>query len=413
VTQGQKFVIVGASVAGATAAAELRTRGFDGRIALIGAEREIPYERPPLSKAYLLGKAPRESAFVREPDFYDKHQVELMLDTRVTSIDPASGRVTLDSKGELEFDRLLLATGAEPRRLQIPGAELEGVYYLRTLADSDALRERFKAGGHAVVVGSGWIGSEVAAAARQDGLEVTMLDPHKLPNERIFGREIGEFYRDVHASHGVELMLGEEVQSFDGAGSVQRVRTASGRVVECDFVVAGIGVIARTELAKAAGLELANGVAVDASLQSSAANVYAAGDVADAWHPFYKQRIRVEHWYNALNQGPVAARGMAGDAAEYDRIPYFFSDQYDVSMEYSGYATEWDQVVFRGERESGKFVAFWIKDGRVVAGMNVNVWDVNEQVQALIRSRQQIDPFVLQDSEVPLDTLVGEPARSG
>jgi 3-phenylpropionate/trans-cinnamate dioxygenase ferredoxin reductase subunit len=406
-------VIVGASVAGATAAAELRARGFDGRIALVGAESEVPYERPPLSKGYLLGKAERESAFVREPDFYGQHQIELMLGTRATSIDAEVGRVTLDGGSKLEFDRLLVATGAEPRRLRIPGAELEGVYYLRTLADSDALRERFKAGGHALVVGAGWIGSEVAACARQDGLEVTMLDPHKLPNERIFGREIGEFYRDVHARHGVELLLGEQVEAFEGAGSVQRVRTAAGRVVECDFVVAGIGVVPRTELAKGAGLEIENGVAVDAHLASSMQNVYAAGDVAAAWHPFYRQRIRVEHWYNALNQGPAAARGMLGEATAYDRIPYFFSDQYDVSMEYSGYTTKWDEVVFRGDRDAGEFVAFWMKDGRVVAGMNVNVWDVNEHVQSLIRSRQRIDVAALRDSGVKLESLVAEPATSG
>jgi 3-phenylpropionate/trans-cinnamate dioxygenase ferredoxin reductase subunit len=406
-------VIVGASVAGATAAAELRARGFEGRIALVGAEQEVPYERPPLSKAYLLGKAQRESAFVREPDFYGQHQIELMLGTRATRIDADVGRVTLDGGNKLEFDRLLLATGAEPRRLRILGAELEGIYYLRTLADSDALRERFEAGGHALVVGAGWIGSEVAACARQDGLEVTVLDPHKLPNERIFGREIGEFYRDVHAGHGVQLLLGEQVEAFEGAGSVQRVRTASGRVVECDFVVAGIGVVPRTELAKAAGLEIENGVTVDAHLASSIQNVYAAGDVADAWHPFYRQRIRVEHWFNALNQGPAAARGMLGEAAEYDRIPYFFSDQYDVSMEYSGYTTKWDEVVFRGDRDAGEFVAFWMKDGRVVAGMNVNVWDVNEHVQSLIRSRQRIDVAALRDSDVPLESLVAEPATSG
>jgi 3-phenylpropionate/trans-cinnamate dioxygenase ferredoxin reductase subunit len=406
-------VIVGASVAGATAAAELRTSGFEGRIALVGAEPEVPYERPPLSKGYLLGKVRRESAFVREPEFYGQHEIELMLGTRATSIDADDGRVTLDGGAKLEFDRLLLATGAEPRRLRIPGADLEGVYYLRTLADSDALRERFQAGGHALVVGAGWIGSEVAACARQDGLEVTMLDPHQLPNERIFGREVGEFYRDVHARHGVELLLGEQVEAFEGAGSVQRVRTASGRVVECDFVVAGIGVVPRTELAKAAGLEIENGVAVDAHLASSMQNVYAAGDVADAWHPFYRHRIRVEHWFNALNQGPVAARGMLGEATEYDRIPYFFSDQYDVSMEYSGYTTKWDEVVFRGDRDAGEFVAFWMKDGRVVAGMNVNVWDVNEHVQSLVRSRQRVAVAALRDSDVPLESLIAEPATSG
>jgi 3-phenylpropionate/trans-cinnamate dioxygenase ferredoxin reductase subunit len=255
-------------------------------------------------------------------------------------------------------------------------------------------------------VGAGWIGSEVAASARQRGLEVTVIDPLELPNELIFGREIGEFYRDVHAGHGVELLLGEGVDAFEGNGAVQRVRTSSGKTVECDFAVVGVGVAPRVELARDAGLEIDNGVVVDERLRSSAENVFAAGDVANAWHPFFEQRIRVEHWANALNQGPAAARSMLDQDVSYDRIPYFFSDQYEVGMEYSGYATKWDEVVFRGDRDGGEFVAFWLRDGRVLAGMNVNVWDVNEHVQALIRSRQVVDVSSLTDPDTALESLV-------
>jgi 3-phenylpropionate/trans-cinnamate dioxygenase ferredoxin reductase subunit len=256
------------------------------------------------------------------------------------------------------------------------------------------------------VVGAGWIGSEVAASARQLGLEVSLIDPLALPNERIFGRETGEFYRDVHAGHGVELLLGDGVEAFEGDGAVRGVRTASGKTVDCDFAVIGVGVVPRVELASEAGLEVDNGIVVDERLRTSAENVFAAGDVASAWHPFYEQRIRVEHWANALNQGPAAARSMLDQEVSYDRVPYFFSDQYDVGMEYSGYATEWDEVVIRGDRDGGEFVAFWLRDGRVLAGMNVNVWDVNEHVQALIRSRQAVDVGSLTDADTSLESLV-------
>ena len=293
----------------------------------------------------------------------------------------------------------------------MPGADLDGVHYLRTLADCDALRERLASGsGRVAVVGAGWIGSEFAASARQAGLDVTVIDPLALPNERIFGAEIGGFYRDVHVGHGVDMVLEDGVEALEGDGAVTAVRTASGRRVECDFAVIGVGVVPRVTLAEAAGLTVENGIQVDAACQTSAPNVFAAGDVANAWHPFYDRHIRVEHWANALNQGPAAARSMLGDAVSYDRIPYFFSDQYDVGMEYSGYATDWDEVVFRGDREGGEFVAFWLADGRVVGGMNVNVWDVNEHVQALIRSRQQVDAGALRDTDTPLESLAAQPA---
>jgi 3-phenylpropionate/trans-cinnamate dioxygenase ferredoxin reductase subunit len=405
----QTFIIVGASLAGAKAAEELRTQSFDGRVLLLGSEPERPYERPPLTKDYLRGKSSREKVYVHEAGFYERQQIELLTNVTAAAIDPSRSRITLDDGHELGYDRLLLAMGAEPRRIPVPGADLDGIYYLRTLADCDSLRERLDTGGRVVVVGAGWIGSEFAASARQRGLQVSVVDPLKLPNERIFGPEIGGFYRDVHAQHGVELLLGDGVRCFEGDGTVARVRTAGGRVLDCDFAVVGIGVVPRVQLAEQAGLEVDNGVLVDEQLQTSAPGVFAAGDVARAWHPFFGERIRVEHWSNALNQGLAAARAMLGEPVSYDRIPYFFSDQYEVGMEYSGHAPKWDQVAFRGDRNEGEFIAFWLRDGRVIAGMNVNVWDVNEHVQALIRARQPVDLAALTDPGTPLESLSVKP----
>jgi len=402
------FLIVGASLTGAKAAEELRTAGFDGRVMLIGAEREHPYERPPLTKDYLRGESERAKAYVHPGSFYEQQEIELVTGVTVTAIEPGESRVTLDDARTVGYDRLLLATGAEPRRLSVPGAGLDGVYYLRTLADCDLLRARLGEGGRVMVVGAGWIGSEFAASARQRGLDVTVLDPQPLPNERILGREIGTFYRDVHARHGVDLLLGEGIDSFEGNGAVAQVWTSGGRRIECDFAVVGIGVVPRAGLATEAGLKVANGIVVDDQLQTSAPGIFAAGDVANAWHPFYQRHVRVEHWANALHQGPAAARAMLGQPVSYDHIPYFFSDQYDVGMEYSGYAPDWDEVVFRGDPADGEFVAFWLRDGRVVAGMNVNVWDVNEHVQALIRAHQPAGVAALTDPGTPLDRLAGE-----
>ena len=407
----QTFMIVGASLAGAKAAEELRSAGFDGRVVLIGAEPERPYERPPLTKDYLRDESPREKAYVHPEGFYAEQEIELETGAEVSELDLDGSAVRLADGRELGFDRLLLTVGAEPRRLNLPGAELEGVHYIRTLAHCDVLRERLAAGGSVAVIGAGWIGSEFAASARQKGLEVTLIDPLELPNERIFGPEVGAFYRDVHAQQGVHLRLGDGVAAFEGDGRVQRVRTDGGAQVDCDFVVVGVGVTPRDRLARAAGLEVDNGIVVDEALRTSAPRVFAAGDAAHAWHPFYGERIRVEHWANALNQGPAAGRAMLDEAISYDRIPYFFSDQYDVGMEYSGYAREWDEVVFRGDRSAGEFVAFWRRDGAVVAGMNVNVWDVNEHVQALIRSRARIDVGALTDTDTPLESLVSGRAQ--
>ena len=404
-SSSRTHVIVGASLAGAKAAETLREEGFDGRVVLIGSEAERPYERPPLSKDYLRGEAGRDKLYVHPAGFYEDNDIELLLGRMAVSLDPGRSEVGLDDGTRLRYERLLLATGAEPRRLQIPGAELAGVHYLRRVGDSDALRARLDAGGSVVVVGAGWIGAEVAASARQRGLEVTVLDPLGVPLERVLGPELGAVYRDIHADHGVRMLMGTGVEAFEGDRRVERVRMTGGRALDCDFVVVGVGVEPRTRLAAEAGLAVRDGVAVNPHLRTSAEGVFAAGDVASAHHPLYGEHIRVEHWANARGQGPAAARNMLGQELPYERLPYFFSDQYDVGMEYSGFARTWDRVVFRGDPRAREFVAFWMAGDRVAAGMNVNVWDVTEPIQQLIRRRIPVDDRRLADPDVPLDEL--------
>jgi 3-phenylpropionate/trans-cinnamate dioxygenase ferredoxin reductase component len=411
-TKDQTFVIVGASLTGAKAAEELRTQGFDGRIVLIGDEPELPYERPPLTKDYLRGESPREKTRVHGAGFYEQHEIELLTGAQVSAIEPADRRVHVDGDARFVYDRLLIATGAEPRRLDLPGGDLDGVQYLRTLADCDVLRARLEAGGKVVVIGAGWIGAEFAASARQSGLDVTVIEPASVPLIRVLGSELGGFYGDLHRGHGVDMRMGTGVDAFEGHGSVTGVRTSDGESIACDFVVVGVGVTPRAQLADEAGAEIENGIVTNQQLRTTIPDVFAAGDVANAWHPFCQRRIRVEHWANALNQGPAAGRAMLGQDISYDKLPYFFSDQYDVGMEYSGYATEWDEVVYRGAISDGEFIAFWLKDHRVIAGMNVNVWDVNEDVQALVRSRQEIDTAALRDKDTPLAELTRRPAQA-
>jgi 3-phenylpropionate/trans-cinnamate dioxygenase ferredoxin reductase subunit len=370
---------------------------------LVGQEPELPYERPPLSKDYLRGEEPREKARVHPDDFYDRYDIELRIATTVERIDTAAGAAVLATGERVASDRLLLATGAEPRRLSLPGSDLDGIYYLRDLWDADRLAARLGQGGRVVVIGGGWIGAEVAASARQKGLEVTIVEQSDVPLERVLGREVGEIYAQIHRDHGVELVTGAALESFEGANRVERVRLAGGETLETDFVVVGIGVSPRTELAEQAGIAIDNGIMTDERLETSTPGVFAAGDVANSFHPFYERHLRVEHWANALNQPVVAARAMLGKPTSYERLPYFFSDQYEVGMEYTGYATSWDQVVFRGDPAGREFIAFWLDRGRVVAGMNVNVWDVGDPMKALIGSRQPVDVARLRDPDVPLE----------
>jgi 3-phenylpropionate/trans-cinnamate dioxygenase ferredoxin reductase component len=400
------FVIVGGGLAGAKAAQTLREEGFEGRVVILAEEDLRPYERPPLSKDYLRGEAEQDVIWVHPADFYATHGIELRTGVRVTTLALDASEVELDGGERIGFDRLLLATGAAPRRLPVPGADLEGVHLLRTVGDSDRLRDAFVAAERLVVIGAGWIGAEVTASARQKGLEVTMVAPEEVPLERVLGREVGAIYRDVHASHGVELALGTGVEAIEGDGRVSGVRTTDGRLLEADLVVVGVGVAPRTELAEAADLRVEDGVLVDDRLRTSFPSVFAAGDVARAWHPLLGTAVRVEHWANALEQGPVAARNMLGHDLPYDRVPYFFSDQYDVGMEYAGYATDWDRIVFRGDPAAMEFIAFWMQGRQLVAGMNVNTWDVSDQIQELIRSRAPLEDDALRDPDVALGDLV-------
>jgi 3-phenylpropionate/trans-cinnamate dioxygenase ferredoxin reductase component len=399
------FVIVGAGMAGGKAAETLREEGFDGRVVLVGTEPERPYERPPLSKDYLRGETERNGVYLQDDQgWYDQHRVELWVSTTVESLDVGERSLLLSGGERMRYDALLLATGAEPKRLPVPGSELQGVHVLRTLEDSDALHAVLDGGGRLVVIGAGWIGCEVAASARQRGMEVALIEPQSVPLEGVLGPELGAFYRDVHAEHGVDLHLGTGVDAIEGAGRAERVRTSDGTTLEADAVLVGVGVAPRTALAEGV-LDVDNGILVDAGLRTSAEGVFAAGDVANHHHPLFG-RLRVEHWANALEQGPVVARAMLGQDVAYDRVPYFFSDQYDVGMEYAGLSRPGDEVVFRGDPATREFIAFWLRDGRVAAGMNVNVWDVNEHLQELVRSGASVDRARLTDPDVALDALI-------
>jgi 3-phenylpropionate/trans-cinnamate dioxygenase ferredoxin reductase subunit len=401
------IVIVGGGLAAGKAAESVRAEGFDGTVTVLTEEPERPYERPPLSKGFLVGKQPVEDVYVHAPEFYREHDIALHTSDPATRIDREGGQVLTRSGRRLSFDRLLLATGAAPRRLPLGDDDLDGVVVLRTLQDSRTLAERLRSAGHVTVVGAGWIGCEVAAAARTLDTEVTMVDPLELPLLRVLGPQVGRVFRDLHQDHGVDLRLGIGISGVRGTDAVEQVTLSDGSTLDTEVVILGVGVTPRVELADTAGLKLDDGVIVDETLTSTDPRILAAGDIANAWHPLLQRHLRVEHWANALNQGKIAGRNLLGAGEPYDRLPYFFSDQYDLGMEYSGYADPSDHVVFRGSASALEFIAFWVRDARVVAGMNVNVWDVAEDIQALIRSGATIDLAALADPDVPLTDLAG------
>ncbi|MFI0716652.1 NAD(P)/FAD-dependent oxidoreductase [Streptomyces inhibens] len=409
-------LIVGASLAGAKAAQTLREEGFEGRIVLVGEENERPYERPPLSKGYLLDKTEREEIYVHPPQWYAEHNVDLRLGATVTALDPAAHEVTLADGSRLGYAKLLLTTGSSPRRLPVPGADLDGVLYLRRVEDSDRIKETFGSASRVAVIGAGWIGLETAAAARAAGVEVTVLEAAELPLLRVLGREVSQVFADLHTDHGVDLRCGVQVAEITGTGGHSSgVLLADGSRIEADAVIVGVGITPNSRLATAAGLDVDNGIRVDAHLRSSDQDIYAAGDVANAFHPLLGKHIRVEHWANAVHQPPVAAKAMLGQDVTYDRVPYFFTDQYDLGMEYTGYVEPgaYDQVVFRGSTGTREFIAFWLADGRVLAGMNVNIWDVTDPIRALVTSGKAVDAKNLADTDVPLTGLLEHPNRTG
>jgi NADPH-dependent 2,4-dienoyl-CoA reductase/sulfur reductase-like enzyme len=401
------FVIVGGGLAGAKAAETLRTAGFDGEVVLFGSESERPYERPPLAKGYLLGKDTRDSVFVHPADWYAEHKVDLRTGITVAMIDPAAQLVTFDG-GTIRYDKLLLTTGASARRIDIPGTGLGNVLYLRTLAESETLRAAFTPDARVVIVGSGWIGLEAAAAARTAGSSVTIVEPQPGALYGALGPEVGGKFADLHRSHGVEFRFGESPAEFlaagPGSGQVGSVVTTGGTELPADVVVVGIGAVPNDGLAKSAGLEVDRGVVTDSALRTSDPDIFAAGDVASSYHPLLGRHLRMDHWANALNGGKAAALSMLGQQVEYNRVPYFYSDQYDLGMECAGLPLPgtYDEVVFRGDSDSLEFIAFWLKERRLVAGMNVNVWDVNDDIQGLIRSARPLDPARLSNPAIPL-----------
>jgi 3-phenylpropionate/trans-cinnamate dioxygenase ferredoxin reductase subunit len=403
------YVIVGASLAGAKAAEALRAAGYDGRVVLLGTETELPYERPPLSKGYLLGKAERDTIYVHPKEWYTEADIDLRLGVTAIGVDRAAHEVVLADGSRVGYTKLLLTTGSSPRRLQVPGADLDGVLYLRSAGDSDRIKALLGGADRIAVIGAGWIGLEITAAAREAGVGVTVLEAAELPLLRVLGPEVASVFAALHAEHGVDLRFGVQITDITGSeGQADGVRLSDGSRIQADAVIVGIGITPNTELAAAAGLDVDNGIVVDAQLRSSDPDIYAAGDVANAFHPLLGKHIRVEHWANALNQPQAAAKAMAGEHVNYERVPYFFTDQYDLGMEYAGYVEPdgYDEVVFRGDVDGREFVAFWLGNGgRVLAGMNVNVWDVNDAIQGLVRARQPVDKAALADPGTSLESV--------
>ena len=396
------FVIVGASLAGATAAITLRSADAAGSVTLIGAEPEAPYERPPLSKAYLRGQASFDSALVRVPTFYAERDINTVLGTAARRIDTDRRFVELSDGRRLPFDSLLLTTGTRVRQLTTPDASLEGIYSLRTVADANRIRAEMSPGRRAVVVGMGFIGSEVAASLRQNGLDVTTIEPSKTPLYRVLGERVGRRIAELHRAHGVRTVFEDAVESFEGDRRVAAVVTKGGRRVECDFVVAGIGVLPAVEFLDGSGINTDNGIVVDEHCRTNVDGVYAAGDVANHWHPVFNRRIRVEHWQNAMRQGAAAARNMLGEPVVYDDIPWFWSDQYDWNLQYAGFHTTWEQLVVRGEPERDSFLACYLNNGRIDAAIAVNRGRDLRRVIPLIKGRHPIDPHLLADEDIDL-----------
>jgi 3-phenylpropionate/trans-cinnamate dioxygenase ferredoxin reductase component len=389
-----------------SAAEALRKEGFEGSITVAGEEPHRPYDRPPLSKKYLRGETSIEKIALKPEDFYDSNSIELLLGARASRVDTEARLVHFEAEpNRLEFDRLLIATGSRNRHLNVPGKDLEGIHELRTVADADRIRSEASAGGHAVLVGMGFIGSEVAASLRQTGLEVTVIEALRVPFEHLLGPEIGKVIEGIHRDHGVNVRLGEKVARFSGTGRVEAVVTGGGETIECDFVVVGVGVRPATELAERSGLEVEDGIVVDELCRTSAPGIYAAGDVTRHFHPLARRHIRVEHWQNALKQGQAVAGSMLGKGEPYREVHWFWSDQYEFNIQYAGFHSSWDRLVLRGILEERKFVGFYLEGSRVVASVAINNGRDLRRAKELIRTGAAVDPELLADPDVDLKKM--------
>ncbi|WP_230085316.1 MULTISPECIES: NAD(P)/FAD-dependent oxidoreductase [Arthrobacter] len=403
------MVIIGGGLTAATAAETLRKEGYDGAITIVAQEPQIPYQRPPLSKGFLAGKEGEDALYPLPASWYPENNVSVLTATAATSLDPSAHTVTLADGTVLTYAKALIATGADPRQIPFPGVDLAGVYTFRTKADSVAMKELLTGGGkNVVMIGSGWIGMEIAATATELGNQVALMGLEEVPLSVAIGAQLGTVFTDRHKEAGVRFELPASAAEIQGTdGRVTSVLTTTGVTLPADIVIVAVGVVPNIALAKDAGLTINNGIQVDASLATSAPDVFAAGDVANAMHPVTGAYARSEHWANAIASGKVAAKSMLGQEAVLDDIPYFYTDQFDLGMEYSGFGalTKDAQVVVRGSLEKREFIAFWVLEGRVVAGMNVNIWDVQEAIKALISSGRTIDTAKLADPQTPLEAI--------
>lgn len=403
--QKQTFVIVGAGIAGGTAAETLRKQGFDGEIHLVGAEPHRPYDRPPLSKEFLSGAKGEEKLFFKTEDFYAEQSIDLHLGLDATSLDTSSNTLALSDGRSLHFDRLLLATGSRVRKLPIPGADLEGVHYLRTIEDSRAIAESLNGAGRAVIVGAGFIGSEVAAVCKTAGLDVTILEIQPQPMAHILGEQMGAIYANLHTNRGIDLRLDEGISDIRGSSRAEQVITDKGTAIDCDLVVIGVGIAPETTLAESAGLQVDSGILIDENCRTSNPDIFAAGDVANWFHPGLGHRIRVEHWDNAANQAGAAAKSMLGSPEPYDPVLYFWSDQYDLNIQYLGHAIEWDEIAVRGNPDEEKFTTFYLKDGSVHGALVVNNFRDIRPTRTLIGQKTPVDAAALTDESTNLKQL--------
>ena len=405
----QSYVIVGAGIAGGTAAETLRKQGFDDEVHLVGAEPHRPYDRPPLSKEFLSGAKEEEKLFFKTEDFYAEQSIELHLGTEAKALDASSKTLILANGASLRYDKLLLATGSRVKTLPIPGSDLEGVHYLRTIDDSRAIAQAMNGASRAVIVGAGFIGSEVAAVCKTAGLEVIVLEIQPQPMAHILGEEMGAIYANLHTSRGIDLRLREGISEIRGNTRAEQVVTDQGNSIDCDFVVIGVGISPDTSIAESAGLGVDSGVLVNEFCQTSHPDIYAAGDVTNWYHPGLGHRLRVEHWDNALNQGAAAAKSMLAAPEPYSPTLYFWSDQYDLNIQYLGHATEWDKIAVRGDPAEEKFTAFYLKDGSIHGALVVNNFRDIRPTRTLIGQKTPVDASSLSDESTNLKQL----ARGG
>ncbi|WP_375207795.1 NAD(P)/FAD-dependent oxidoreductase [Hyphococcus sp.] len=403
----QRFIIIGAGQAGAQAAISLRQAGFDGEIVMIGGEPAPPYQRPPLSKAYLKGDLAEERLYLRPADFYAAQNIDLRLSDQVTIIDRGAKTVHTEAGLKLAYDKLLIATGAPPRRLTVSGSDLEGVFYLRTHADSNALRAVLTCKGRVVIVGAGYIGLEVAAVARQAGRDVTVLEMADRVLARVASKPVSDFYEKLHADAGVDLRLGATLKGFEGKnGKLSGATLANGQTIDCAAALVGIGAVPEVTLAAEAGLTVANGIVVDDHACSVDEDIYAAGDCTNFPSPRYGRRMRLESVPNAIEQAKVAAANMAGSDVIYDALPWFWSDQYDVKLQTVGLSEGHDELIVRGMPDVKKFSVWYFKNGGLLATDAVNDPSAFAMAKRVLTAAANVDAEKIRDPAVDLKSLL-------